>query len=128
LLSYLSKESSHILNRGQPLLINEIKIVLLSNKIGMENVMRKLVEGKWIHSNELIWMRFQWYFGNWHYCKVMMWYLYYLLIQTREVLEAGSYMVGRNCLDRGAGRCLAPCLFNPCKLIDNSEFVVLLLR
>jgi hypothetical protein len=34
------------------------------------------------------------------------------------VLEAGSSVVGRTCLDRGACMCLAPCLFNPCKLID----------
>jgi hypothetical protein len=33
--------------------------------------MRKLVEGKWIHSNELTWMRFEWYYENSYYDKVM---------------------------------------------------------
>jgi hypothetical protein len=46
--------------------------------------MRKLVEGKWIHSNELKWMRFQWYYKNSYYGKVIKRYLWYLLIQNRR--------------------------------------------
>ena len=29
--------------------------------MGIESVMRKLVEGEWIHSNGLLWMKIQWY-------------------------------------------------------------------
>jgi hypothetical protein len=99
--------------------------VLLSNKIGMESVMRKLVEGKWIHSNELIWMRFQWYYKNSHYGKVMKWYLYYLLIQTGKVSRASSSMVGMTYWNGEAGRCLTPYLFNLCKLIDKFQNLLL---
>jgi hypothetical protein len=85
--------------------------------MGIKSVMRKLVEGKW--------MIFQWYYENSHYDKVMKWYLCYLLIQTWEVPEVGSFAVGKTCLDGGAGRCLRPCLFNPCKLIDKFQNLLL---
>jgi hypothetical protein len=42
--------------------------------MGIKSVMRKLVEGEWIHSNRLLWMKIQWY-KNLHYGKVMKWYL-----------------------------------------------------
>jgi hypothetical protein len=41
------------------------------------------------------------------------------------VPEVGSFAVGKTCLDGGAGRCLRPCLFNPCKLIDKFQNLLL---
>jgi hypothetical protein len=57
--------------------------MFLSNKMELENVMKKLVERQQIHIHELAWMEFQWY-ENSHYGKVMKWYLWYVLIQNKR--------------------------------------------
>ena len=48
----------------------------------------------------------------------MKWYLWCLLIQNRRGVTS-------RCSDGGVGRCLAPYLFNPCKLIDKYQNLLL---